>query len=378
MLTIFDVLLSLAVSFTITFLSIPVIITVADRKKLFDHPDERKIHETPIPALGGLGIFAGLVMAVLLALKFQQAAEFQFFLAAAFVIFFLGLKDDILILSPVKKLIGQIMAAFLIIYQGGMQIHSMHGFMGLTAQLPELFSLLLTYFTVLVIINSFNLIDGVDGLAGTLGFIAALFFGSYFIVADIIPYAVLAFALAGSIGAFLIFNVQPAKIFMGDTGSLLIGLIQSILVVKFISAAENPLSSSALNAAPAIGFAALMIPLMDTLRVFAIRIFHRRSPFSPDRNHVHHLFLDLGFSHKKVTLTLASVNVCFLLFVFIFRDFGTTLLLFFTAIAFFSLIGILYYLKPKPTMFVAKKTDHNSITKRVVSLTDDTILEQKN
>src|SRR5215216_4096269 len=200
----FDVLLSLSVSFAITFLAIPVIISVAEMKKLYDVPDERKIHHSPIPSLGGLGIFAGFVMASLLTISFGTAPEFQYFIAAALVIFFLGLKDDILVISPIKKFIGQVLAAFLIVYKGGIQIKSMHGFLGLN-ELPEMFSILLTYFTIIVIINSFNLIDGIDGLAGTLGIISAAIFGSYFLAAGMIPYAVFGIGLAGSLTAFLIF-----------------------------------------------------------------------------------------------------------------------------------------------------------------------------
>src|SRR4029453_13257634 len=144
-----------------------------------------KIHHSPIPSLGGLGIFAGFVMASLLTISFGGAPEFQYFIAAALVIFFLGLKDDILVISPVKKFIGQVLAAFLIIYKGGIQIKSMHGFLGIY-ELPEMFSLLLTYFTVIVIVNSFNLIDGIDGLAGSLGLMTALVFGVYFLQVDMI------------------------------------------------------------------------------------------------------------------------------------------------------------------------------------------------
>jgi len=157
----FDVLLSLSISFTITFLAIPVIINVADMKKLFDVPDARKIHQVAITPLGGIGIFAGFVFGCLLTINFKYSSEFQYFIAATMVIFFLGLKDDILVLTPIKKFIGQVLAAFLIIYYGRIQIRSMHGFFGVH-ELPEMFSLLISYFSVIVIINSFNLIDGVD------------------------------------------------------------------------------------------------------------------------------------------------------------------------------------------------------------------------
>ncbi|NII24052.1 undecaprenyl/decaprenyl-phosphate alpha-N-acetylglucosaminyl 1-phosphate transferase [Pseudoflavitalea sp. X16] len=373
----FDVLLSIAISFTITFLAIPVIITVAERKKLFDLPNERKIHQNPIPSLGGLGIFAGFIMACLIAIQFNATPEFQYFLAACFVIFFLGLKDDILVISPIKKFIGQVLAAFLIIYKGGVQIRSMHGFMGIH-ELPESFSLLLTYFTVIVIINSFNLIDGIDGLAGSLGLMAATVFGFYFLQVDMAAYSILAFSLAGSLAAFLIFNFHPAKIFMGDTGSLLIGLINSILVVKFIEVANAVNIPYPIAASPAIGFAILMIPLLDTLRVFAIRIVNRRSPFSPDRNHVHHLLLDKGLSHRSITLLLVSINLFAIVTSYALRNSGCTWIILALLIIFFTGIAALYYTRHKPRLFVARTVEPENKNSRIVPLTKDTILEQKN
>lgn len=373
----FDVLLSIAISFTITFLAIPVIITVAERKKLFDLPNERKIHQNPIPSLGGLGIFAGFVMACLIAIQFHGSPEFQYFLAACFVIFFLGLKDDILVISPIKKFIGQVLAAFLIIYKGNVQIRSMHGFMGIH-ELPESFSLLLTYFTVIVIINSFNLIDGIDGLAGSLGLMASVVFGFYFLQVNMPAYSILAFGLAGSLAAFLIFNFHPAKIFMGDTGSLLIGLINSILVVKFIEVANAVNVPYPIAASPAIGFAILMIPLLDTLRVFAIRIVNRRSPFSPDRNHVHHLLLDKGLSHRSITLMLVSINLLAIVLSYALRNSGCTWIILAIVLIFFTGIATLYYTRPRPRLFVARTLDPENKNSRIVPLTKDTILEQKN
>jgi UDP-GlcNAc:undecaprenyl-phosphate GlcNAc-1-phosphate transferase len=376
----FDVLLSIAISFTITFLAIPVIITVAERKKLFDLPNERKIHQNPIPSLGGLGIFAGFIMACLIAIQFSITPEFQYFLAASFVIFFLGLKDDILIISPIKKFIGQVLAAFLIIYKGNVQIHSMHGFLGIH-ELPESFSLLLTYFTVIVIINSFNLIDGIDGLAGSLGLMASTVFGFYFLQVNMPAYAIMAFGLAGSLVAFLIFNFHPAKIFMGDTGSLMVGLINSILVVKFIDVANAVNVPVPILASPAIGFAILMIPLMDTLRVFSIRIVNRRSPFSPDRNHIHHLLLDKGLSHRNITLLLVTTNILSIIVAYAFRNSGCNWIILALVIFFFSGIAALYYTRHRPRLFVARSVDGadgEPSNSKIVPLTKDTILEQKN
>lgn len=377
----FDVLLSIAISFTVTFLAIPAVINVAEMKKLFDMPDARKVHHVPITPLGGLGIFAGFIFGCLLTIHFGQYPDLQYFIAAAFVIFFLGLKDDILIISPVKKFIGQVLAAFIIVYYGNIQIRSMHGFLGVY-QLPEMFSLLLTYFAVIVVINSFNLIDGVDGLAGSLGLLSTTIFGIYFLYIEMLPYAVIAFALAGSLLAFLIFNFQPAKIFMGDTGSLLVGTINAILVLKFINVANMADVRLPIAASPAVGFTILMIPLLDTLRVFGIRILHRRSPFSPDRNHIHHLLLDRGFSHRAITLFLVAVNFVMITLVFFARSINCTTLLFGVFFLFFAMIAGIYYLMPAPRLFVAKsaKEENAQLTKasHLVPLTKDSILEQNN
>ncbi len=376
----FDVLLCISISFTITFLAIPVIINVAEMKKLFDMPDARKIHQVAITPLGGIGIFAGFIFGCLLTINFRDASEFQYFIAASLVIFFLGLKDDILVLSPIKKFIGQVLAAFLIIYYGRIQIRSMHGFFGIH-EIPEMFSLLISYFSVIVIINSFNLIDGVDGLAGSLGLMSAALFGIYFMSVHMEPYYVLAFSLCGTLLAFLIFNFQPAKIFMGDTGSLLIGVVNAILVMKFIDPGTGPESVNPIISSPAVGFTILMIPLLDTLRVFAIRIFKRRSPFSPDRNHIHHLLLDRGMSHRTITLLLVAVNASMVVFVYMARSLGCTILILSVIALFFTFIAIAYYSRPRHSISWA--TDGNDKNEKIkesklVTFIRESMLEQKN
>ncbi len=340
-----NIILSGALAFLITFFAIPIIIQVSREKKLFDEPDERKVHKMVIPTLGGLGIFAGFILALLLG---SPAANplLQYYVAAAIVIFFLGIKDDILILSPAKKFIGQLIAAGIIIKFGGVQISDMHGFMGI-GRLSNITSIVFTLFTVIVIINSFNLIDGVDGLAGSLGLLTSLVFGSYFFYIGQLMYAVMAFSLAGSLIGFLIYNFSPAKIFMGDTGSLLIGLVNSIMVIKFINIASTPGLKLTLESAPAIGFAILIVPLFDTLRVFGLRILNRRSPFSGDRTHVHHFLLDLGFSHRRVTIFCVSANISLIAMAYMLRNLGTTALIGTLLLTALSLIGIIYYSRSK-------------------------------
>lgn len=321
-----NIILSSGLAFIICFFSIPVIIQVAKDKKLFDEPDERKVHKNVIPTLGGLGIFAGFAIALLLGFPPSGTIELPYFMASFLVIFFLGLKDDILILSASKKFIGQIIAAIILVHFAEIRIDNMHGFLGIQ-EIPVLASTVLTVFTIVVIINSYNLIDGVDGLAGSLGSLTSIGFGIYFTLIHQIGYAVMAFALAASLISFLIYNFSPAKIFMGDTGSLLVGIIQSILVIQFIKLCDSSSVPFRINGGPAIGFAALSIPLFDTLRVFSQRIVNRRSPFSPDRNHIHHYLLDAGCSHSRITITLIGINLLTLGVAILLRDLGTNYLI---------------------------------------------------
>jgi hypothetical protein len=168
---------------------------------------------------------------------------------------------------------------------------------------------------------------------------------------------------------------------MGDTGSLLIGLVNAILVIKFISVANQTDIAVPVIASPAVSIAILVIPLMDTLRVFAIRAFHRRSPFSPDRNHIHHLLLDRGFSHRFITLLLVSINVLFILAAYAGRNLGCTWIILSILIVFFAGIAALYYTRPRTRLFVAKTLEAPEGElkgTKIVPLTTDTILEHKN
>lgn len=369
-----DILLTASVSFIITFLAVPVVLEVAEKKKLFDIPNERKVHTRLVASLGGVGIFGGFILASLLSIQGHLNSEFQYFFAAALVIFFLGLKDDLIILSASKKFIGQIIAASILIHLGDIRLDSMYGLLGFE-KLPEAFALALSYLTIIVIINSFNLIDGVDGLAASLGILTMLIFGSYFFAIGYQAYALLAFAMAGSLGAFMIFNHHPAKIFMGDSGSLMIGLINAILVIKFINVANDPLVAIPIPSAVAIGFAILIVPLLDTLRVFSIRILNGVSPFTPDRNHVHHLLLDRGLDHASVTLTCVSVNIGFIMIAWFGRYMGPNyLLLTMLTLAFSGLAFLYYYKRPKRTILIAKRGEGVTQLKpssKVVTLTKE-------
>ncbi|MDQ6609013.1 MAG: undecaprenyl/decaprenyl-phosphate alpha-N-acetylglucosaminyl 1-phosphate transferase [Bacteroidota bacterium] len=345
-------LLTISIAFIITMIAVPTIIKLADEKGLFDVPDSRKLHTKAIASLGGVGIFIGFSLSILLTISTYLHPEFQYFYAALLLTFFLGLKDDILVLSALKKFLGQIAAAAILIHLGGIRIDSMHGFLGIY-HLPDAVSYLVSYMTIVVIVNAFNLIDGIDGLAGSLGILTTAVFGAYFTMANMPAYALLSFSFTGALGAFLIFNYHPAKIFMGDSGSLVLGLLNAILVIKFITIADSKAGSFPITSSVAIGFSILMVPLLDTLRVFSVRIAKGRSPFSPDRNHIHHLLLDRGLNHSQVAHLCLVMNICFIALAYFGRSIGSTLLLCSMIAASFTLIGFLKFWRRRPVMFIA-------------------------
>ncbi len=379
-----NVIIAAVLSFVITYFAIPVLIRVAELKHLYDEPDERKSHKIRIPTLGGLGFFAGFVLATAVCVPSQQTFPLQYLLAAFFIIFIVGMKDDIVGLSPVKKLVGQLVAAFAIIYLGNLQIRNMYGAFGI-GELPYHFSLLLTYFTFIVVVNAFNLIDGIDGLAGSVGLLVSAVLGAYFLYANEILYAVMGFALAAGLAAFLIYNITPARIFMGDTGSLLVGLVNATLIVKFIEVAGNPASALPLQSVPAIAFAILIIPLFDTLRVFAIRMSRGRSPFTADRHHIHHYMLALGLSHSQATLIAVMSNIGFIAMAYSLQHLGTTGLLLLTGGVAVGATTVLFFMKkrkenPKPAVAVAAETMESipSITKpKILRVNTESVLQDK-
>jgi UDP-N-acetylmuramyl pentapeptide phosphotransferase/UDP-N-acetylglucosamine-1-phosphate transferase len=276
-------------------------------------------------------------------------------------------------------------AAFAIIYLVNLQINSAFGFFGLQ-ELPSHLSSLLTYFTVLVIINAFNLIDGVDGQAGSIGMLVSAILGAYFLHVGELVYAVMGFSLAAGLAGFLIYNISPAKIFMGDTGSLLIGTVNAILIIKFIEVGGNPASKMPIESVPAVAFGILIVPLFDTLRVFSIRMMRGRSPFSADRNHIHHYLLALDMNHKQTTMTTVLANAGFIVLAYALRGLGTTQLLAFELVLATGLTYSLYLLKRKraekmvrlaeEAAAVALEVQHISKTK-ILRVTNDGILENK-
>jgi len=320
--------LSLLTAGVITAFAIPSIIRVSKLKHLFDVPDERKHHKEVIPTLGGMAIFAGMLFAVTFWTDQVQIVELQYIIASLLILFFIGIKDDLVNLRASKKLIGQIIAGIILVHMAEIRLTTFYGMFGIR-DLPLWFSYFFSVFTCVVITNAFNLIDGIDGLAGTLGIIGAFTFGLWYHYLGMSQYTILCSALIGSLLAFLWFNKTPAKIFMGDTGSMLIGFIMSLLAMKFIESVRVLPREHAYKilSVPVFTCTVLIVPLFDTLRVFIIRMSKGKSPFHPDRNHIHHILIDLGFSHLQGTVSLGAFTILMILLIFFLQGLRGELLL---------------------------------------------------
>ena len=307
-------------SFLVSFASIPTIIRIANRLSLFDEPNERKLHHDRIPLLGGVAIFA----ASLFAFTIWAAPYFEplhlFIIAGLIIIFFFGLRDDIAPLAPLKKLSGQVIASLIVILYCDIRLGGLHGLFGIH-NLSYAGSICWTLFCMLFIINAFNLIDGIDGLSSGLGVISSFVFGVLHFVYGEYLMAVLSFSLCGALLGFLPYNFYKAKIFMGDTGTMTTGFILSVLAMHFMEITREVRIEHWFSyyTAPVVVLATLIIPIVDMVRVFVIRIVRFRSPFSADKMHIHHKLLALGITPPFVSLLLYFVNIVFVLIAWILR-----------------------------------------------------------
>ena len=305
-------------AFALTYVLLPPIIRIALAKHLCDDPGERRSHQVSTPALGGVAIFGGLIFSVVLWTPFVQFGNLQYILCAFVILFFVGVKDDIEGINPYTKLLAQVFAAGILVLQSDVWLSGLYGFFGWEAAFPYWIACGFSIFTVLVIINGFNLIDGINGLAAGVSILVSITLGTWFFLIDHLEFATLAFASTGATLAFLRYNVTPARIFMGDTGSLILGLVTAILSIKFIDLnAGLPLTHPLhLEGIPAVAIGILILPLFDTLRVFVTRAYRGQSPFAADRRHIHHLLIDYGFTHMQATGILLIVNLGFIGLVF--------------------------------------------------------------
>ena len=342
----FSLTAAFAISFLITFYGIPSVVKIARIKNLYDIPGTRTSHFVPIPRLGGSMVFAGVIISSVLFTGMEKAFELKYIIAGLLILFFIGLKDDIITLQPYKKAIGQFIASFIIVFFGGIKVAFNYPESSIV-DFNFLLSILISIGIFLTLINSMNFIDGIDGLAAGVGIIASLSFVTWFILNSQISFAVICFALTGSLMAFLWYNLfsRDFKIFLGDTGSMVIGFLLAVFLIRFLDLNFHGPVMKTTEIAPSIALAILIVPVFDIFRIVFLRIIHGKSPFSADNNHIHHQVLQLAGSHTKATAGILLVNIFLIVLVLLFRSLGNGILISFLLLVSITLSLLLTFLK---------------------------------
>ncbi|WP_338222556.1 MraY family glycosyltransferase [Algoriphagus confluentis] len=277
---------------------------------LSDAPGGRKIHKTFTPSMGGIAFMLSTFIALGIWGWQYPLPDIRYLLGAIALIFFVGFRDDMVELKAKHKILGQLVAVILVVVVGDIRIRDFHGFLGV-GELHLWFSYGFTAFVLLALTNAFNLIDGLDGLASTVGLITLALLGSWFYFQGLDSYAVLCFTLFGGVLSFLVYNWHPAKIFMGDTGSLTLGFALGSLVVAFMDYNAALPAGAPLKFMPSftMGVVLLIYPLYDMARVFTRRIRRGKHPMIADKSHIHHFLMRMGLRHDQVALILGATQL---------------------------------------------------------------------
>jgi len=286
----------------VTMACLPIFGRMATKWGIVDKPGMRKVHTTPIPRIGGLAMLIGILVAAIIGIPLESPD--RYFLAAAVVLTAFGVWDDRFDLDYRIKFVGQLLAVAIVVFGGDIQIR----FITLEDQvmLPQWVSVSLTVIFLVGITNAINLADGLDGLAGgttflCLGALAMLAHGSGQVAG-----AAMALAVAGAVLGFLRFNTYPASVFMGDAGSQLLGFAVGVLSLRATQSSESVISA----ATPIL---LLALPILDTLSVMVQRMSEGRSPFSADKNHIHHKLLKMGFDHHEAVMVIYTIQAALFL-----------------------------------------------------------------
>lgn len=315
-----DYFIAVSLSFFFTFITIPIVINVFNSIDLLDIPNRRKVHKVGTPSMGGIAFIGSLLITLIFVFPISDLADLKFLIAGLTIIFVLGIRDDISSLDAKQKVVVQLLASIIVVEYSGIYLQDIQGFMGIY-ELSPIIGKGLTVFIIIALTNSFNLIDGIDGLAGGISLVALLFLGINFFHSGNYTLSLIAITLASGIIAFLYFNWYPSKIFMGDTGSMSLGFVLSIFLVSFINI-SNPILAEDISAPIAIAISMLIVPVYDTLRVMIKRLLGRKSPFKPDKNHIHHILLKVGFSHGQAAMLLIGFTFTMICFSMIFQSLG--------------------------------------------------------
>ena len=300
-------------AFAISFLFMPMLKNILQKEQVLDEGGKRKIHKGYVPSMGGIVIFIAFTFSILAWLPGNPFFDSKYVLGAISLIALLGIRDDFAPVLPKQKLLVQLIAAGIIIFLADIRIYSFYGFLGIEI-IPEWLSYIITVLFIIFVTNAFNLIDGIDGLAGTIGIFALGFLGSWFYLAGYPSHAIIAITLAGSTLGFLLYNWHPASIFMGDTGSLVIGFVLSLCCIWLLDLNANLPDASLyhFDAPISIISGVLLLPVFDTVRVFILRTRKGVSPLKPDKRHIHHQLLRMKKDHAQATIIIALVYAAIL------------------------------------------------------------------
>ena len=361
-------------TFLVTFYLIPKVLWVSKEKNLTAAVVGRSSHTVETPSFGGVAFFITLILVLSLIQSMRLSYVGNHLIAAITVLFMVGLKDDLVVSTARVKFFGQITATSFIIFSPELHLSSLEGFWGIY-EITEALGFVLKGILVIALINAYNLIDGIDGLASMVGIVISACFALVFYSTDQPFYALVSISLTGILSAFLRFNFSRGhrKIFMGDSGSLVVGLVLAFLGIRILVMEPFlPLMREGHEPANRLLFLAcvLFLPIFDTLRVIIIRKLSGTSPFSPDRNHCHHVLLDLGFSHKKASLFLASLNALVILAYLYVSTALSNLWLSLFVLGIYAAVFFLFFELKKKSAMVAKST-HAGIrgaTKKEASL----------
>lgn len=307
------------ISFAVTFIVLPRIIAVVKKKGLMDEPDRRSSHKIKTPTFGGIAFFLSLIITSLILDKFDTDSIGINVVVGLTALFIIGFKDDLVEVSPKVKISAQLFATFCLILKEGVHLYSFNGFLGIE-QFPFWVAVIIVCFIVLSIVNSYNLIDGINGSASMVGIAVFSFFGYIFYQVNEYYYFLLAVVSIAFLLAFLRYNLSAKyRIFMGDTGSMVVGFTIAILTLKYMALPELSLEKARIIPVNKLALivAILFIPFVDTVRVALVRFIRHGRPFSPDRSHVHHVMIDyMNLSHAKASILLAGIN--FLVFAVVY------------------------------------------------------------
>lgn len=338
--------------FILSYFLIPKIRAKVLKLNLKDTPDIRSSHVIPVPTFGGVVFYISYILVLFFAQSLDSNHVSITLIASISILFFTGLLDDFKNLTPKIKFLCQIVGVALLMFQPDFRILSLHGFMGIY-EIPLYVSVGGSMFFLLGLINAFNLIDGIDGLTGITGVIVASFYSYLLYNLGYFFYLSLSLATIATLLAFLRFNFSNTrKIFMGDTGSLVIGLVLGVLTLKLLSVDDTAYGSLSFYRAqlPLFLTGVLFVPLLDTMRVMFLRLTKGVSMFKPDRNHLHHIIVDFGLSHRKASFFIGIVNftVALIMF-FVIQTFNSFQSLFILGLLFLIAIMILFLMNKNKT-----------------------------